>query len=146
MVCEGEIAVSIATSELLHHLIDSKDIKKFIDDYETEFLNVTCSEFLQNYIEQKHLSISSVCRNSGQGDYVYKVISGQRKPSRDVIAAIAVGMGITLDETQLLLRISKFAVLDPRDKRDSIIIYGIKEHKNIMELNELLYDMNAETL
>ena len=133
--------MAIDTTELLHKLSTAKDIKFFLNEYEQEFRSISFSEFLNDIIYDKELTPAEVAKKSGQGEYVYKVIRGERKPSRDVIIAIAVGMTLSLDETQLLLRIAKWAMLDPRDKRDSIIIYSIKEKHKIDQLNDLLFDM-----
>lgn len=138
--------MNIDTKELLHRLSESDDIKKFIDDNENEFINVKCTDFLNSILAQKCISIASVAKRSGQGDYVYKVLNGERRPSRDVLISIAFGMQLSLDETQLLLRISKNAILDPRDRRDSVIIYGIKEQLLVEKLNDLLFEMNFNTL
>ena len=138
--------MAIDTTELLHKLSTAKDIKFFLNEYEQEFRSISFSEFLNDIIYDKELTPAEVAKKSGQGEYVYKVIRGERKPSRDVIIAIAVGMTLSLDETQLLLRIAKWAMLDPRDKRDSIIIYYIKEKHTIDQLNDLLFDMEQQTL
>lgn len=138
--------MAIDTTELLHKLSTAKDIKFFLNEYEQEFRSISFSEFLNDIIYDKELTPAEVAKKSGQGEYVYKVIRGERKPSRDVIIAIAVGMTLSLDETQLLLRIAKWAMLDPRDKRDSIIIYSIKEKHTIDQLNDLLFDMEQQTL
>lgn len=138
--------MAIDTTELLHKLSTAKDIKFFLNEYKQEFRSISFSEFLNDIIYDKELTPAEVAKKSGQGEYVYKVIRGERKPSRDVIIAIAVGMTLSLDETQLLLRIAKWAMLDPRDKRDSIIIYSIKEKHTIDQLNDLLFDMEQQTL
>ena len=138
--------MAIDTTELLHKLSTAKDIKFFLNEYEQEFRSISFSEFLNDIIYDKELTPAEVAKKSGQGEYVYKVIRGERKPSRDVTIAIAVGMTLSLDETQLLLRIAKWAMLDPRDKRDSIIIYSIKEKHTIDQLNDLLFDMEQQTL
>lgn len=134
------------TTQLLHKLSESKDVKKFIEEYESEFRCISCSDFINDVLAQKDLSVAKVAKESGQGEYAYKVIRGERKPSRDVLITIAIGLELNLDETQLLLRIAKWAILDPRDKRDSIIIYGINERKTVEQLNDLLYDMEQQTL
>lgn len=138
--------MNIDTKELLHRLTTSNDIKGFIDNNENEFINIKYTDFLNSVLAQKDISIASVAKKSGQGDYVYKVLNGERKPSRDVLISIAFGMQLSLDETQLLLRISKNAMLDPRDKRDSIIIYAINEQFPADKLNELLFEMKFSTL
>ena len=124
--------MSLNTTQLLNKLSNAKDIKAFIIEYEQEFRNITWQEFLSNIIGEKKISSSDVAKRSGQGAYVYKVIRGERKPSRDVCIAMSIGMGLTLDETQLLLRVFKWAVLDPRDRRDYIIMYSLKEKHTIL--------------
>ena len=138
--------MSLNTTQLLNKLSNAKDIKAFIIEYEQEFRNITWQEFLSNIIGEKKISSSDVAKRSGQGEYVDKVIRGERKPSRDVCIAMSIGMGLTLDETQLLLRVFKWAVLDPRDRRDSIIMYSLKEKHSIEQTNDLLYDMEQQTL
>lgn len=138
--------MSLNTTQLLNKLSTATDIKAFVSEHEQEFRNITWQEFLNDIIREKNISPTDVAKRSGQGEYVYKVIRGERKPSRDVCIAMSMGMNLTLDETQLLLRVFKWAMLDPRDKRDSIIIYSIKEGHSIEQANDLLYDMEQQTL
>lgn len=134
------------TTELLNKLQQTTDIKSFLSQYEHEYLTYSVSTLLGELAEQKKLSVATIARQSGQGEYVYKVFRGERKPSRDIVISIAIGMTLTLAETQLFLRVAKFSALDPRDKRDSVIIYGIKEALPIEKLNDLLYEMQELTL
>ena len=46
-------------------------------------------------------------------------------------------MKLSLEETQLLLRISKFAILDSRNKRDSVIIYGLTHNLTVFETDDI---------
>lgn len=138
--------MSLNTTQLLNKLSSATDIKAFISEYEQEFRSITWQEFLNDIIREKAISSTDVAKRSGQGEYVYKVIRGERKPSRDVCIAMSIGMALTLDETQLLLRVFKWAILDPRDKRDSIIMYSLKEKHTIDQTNDLLYDMEQQTL
>jgi len=55
-------------------------------------------------------------------------------------------MQLNLDEIQTALRIAKFALLYPKDERDSILIYGIAHQKSVPEINELLYDHQLKCL
>ena len=101
---------------------------------------------MTDIINEKKIYSADIAKRSGQGEYVYKIIRGERKPSRDVCIAMSIGMGLSLDESQLLLRIFKWAILDPRDKRDSIIMYSIKEKRSIEQTNDLLDDMEQQAL
>ena len=138
--------MNISTTELLNRLKKSDDLAKFIEDNKNEFSELSCTELLNEMLVDKKTSLARVAKASGQGDYVYKVFQGKRKPSRDIVIAIAVGMELSIDETQLLLRISKLAALDPRDKRDSAILYGLKEQLDINRINDLLFELNEATL
>ena len=137
--------MNISTTELLNRLTQTSDINTFVDEYEKEFMTLSGTEFLNELLTDKKLSMAEIVKRSGQSDYVYKVFRGERKPSRDILIAIAVGMGLSVDEMQLLLRVSKLAALDPRDRRDSVIIYGLKEELEIAKINDLLYELDEPT-
>ena len=55
-------------------------------------------------------------------------------------------MHLSLDEIQMLLRVAKFASLDPRDRRDSIILYALNSDFMIEKINELLEEMGENIL
>jgi len=138
--------MSIDTGELINKLSKSKDIHHFLAEYENEFFDLQAMDFLNQMLTVKKMSVAEVSKKSGQGEYVYKVFRGERKASRDILIAISVGMQLELNEAQLLLRLSKVAVLDPRDKRDSIILYSLKEKLEISSLNDLLFELGEVTL
>lgn len=138
--------MNIDTKQLLNKISQAKDMHQFIEQYEEEFLCITPLEYLKEILAQKNMTPSEVAKRSGQGEYVYKVFRGERKPSRDVLIAIGIGMQLTVDEVQLLLRSARFARLDPRNKRDSIILYSFKEKQTIEQINDLLYEFRQPTL
>ena len=92
------------------------------------------------------MKIGTIATTSSLGDYVYKVFNGTRNPNRDVYIAIGIAMKLTYNEIQLLLRIAKYLVLDPRDRRDSIFIYAISKKLTVMETNEILFDLGEKIL
>ena len=138
--------MKIDTNELLNKLTQSTDIESFFNEYNSEFITLKPIDYLCELLKEKDISITQIANRSGQGEYVYKVFKGERKPSRDVVISISIGMGLTVEETQLLLRISKLAILDPRDRRDSVILYSLKESHDINQINDLLYEMKEQTL
>ena len=134
--------MSLETKELLNKLLNENDISAFLADNEDEFINIDLTGFINDVLAQKDLKLSEVVKNSGQSGYVYKVINGVRKPSRNVLLGIAIGMKLSVNETQFLLRIAKQATLDPIDKRDSVLIFAIKSEYDITQTNKLLGEMN----
>lgn len=138
--------MSIETKELINRILQEKDISTYLEKYENELITISPAELLNTYISQKDMKVSEVAKASGQGEYVYKVFNGERKPSRDILIAISFGLKLSMDEVQLLLRVFGYAMLDPRNKKDSIIIYSIKSKKSVEELNDLLFDNNEEQI
>lgn len=138
--------MNIETQELLNRLETEDDIARFFKENEGEFLTIDLRELLNELVVRKELKLSEVVRKSGQGDYVYKVFNGDRKPSRDILIGIAIGMKLTFKETQFLMRIAKQAALDPRDRRDSILIYSINSGLEYAKVNDLLSEMNEKTI
>lgn len=117
----------------------------YLDENENELINETTQSYLTKLIEEKQLKVADVAQKSAQGDYVYKVFQGARKPSRDILIAIAFGMSLGLEETQRLLRIAGVARLDPRNRRDSVVIYAVSKNLRIEDLNDILYDFSEAT-
>lgn len=134
------------TQELLDGLKNADDIKAFLDSHEQDFLSQSLVDCLNELMTEKNMTVAQVAKNSGIGEYVYKIFNGERKSKRDTLIAISFGMSLTFEETQLLLRIAKFAVLDSRDRRDGIIIYALTHNLNIFECDDLLNNDNLITL
>lgn len=134
------------TEELLSLIQDSENIEYYLKENEEELQNVTLDCYLNRLMEEKHLKIADVMKRSQQSDYVYKVFKNQRKASRDILIAIALGMTCNLKETQTLLRIASMARLDPRNRKDAVLIYAVLHQYTITQVNEVLYDLQESLL
>lgn len=134
------------TQKLLEGLKNADDIKTFLDLHEQEFLSQTLTDYLNELMTDKNITVAKIAKNSGIGEYVYKIFSGERRATRDVLISVAFGMELSIEETQLLLRIAKFAVLDSRERRDSVIIYALSHDMTVFECDDLLNDNNLITL
>jgi len=78
--------------------------------------------------------------------YVYQIFLGKKYPSRDKVIALAFGLGLDAEETQMLLKQAGYRELYPRDPRDTLLLYAISQKMTIIDTNELLYDHNIEVL
>ncbi len=135
------------TDELMNELLSSNNINLYLNENEQHFVNLTISEFLNEYVNTKNLVKSQIFKDSEMNEiYGYQIFSGSRTPSRDKLIALCIGMGMTVDEVQVTLKISGFAVLYPKIKRDSIIIHGISLRQKVFEINNTLYNNSEETL
>ena len=78
--------------------------------------------------------------------YLHQVFSGRRKPSRDRLLCLCIGLEATLEETQQLLKRATYAQLYPKVKRDAIISHGILHKTSLTEINDKLFSENEKTL
>lgn len=139
--------IKIPTEELLKNLLKSNNIEKYIKENEEHFIDLTISQFLSEYISAKGLKKSTVIKNAEISEiFGFQVLSGTRNPSRNTLLSLCISSKMTLDEVQATLKIAEFAPLYPKSKRDSVIILGITNGKNVCQINNELYDNNEETL
>ncbi len=134
------------TEELLSLIQNSDNIEFYLQENNDELHNLTLDTYLNDLIEEKQMKIADVMNRSQQSDYVYKVFKNQRKASRNILIAIALGMNCSLEEMQKLLRIASMARLDPRNQRDAVLIYAILHELTVPQVNEILYDMDEVLL
>lgn len=106
------------------------------------------SEYLCDLITEKNLKKADVIRKSELNEnYAYQLFSGLKKsPARDKLICLSIGMNLTLNETNSVLKLAGLSPLYPRVKRDSIIIIGFNENKSVIEINEMLFENGEETM
>ena len=78
--------------------------------------------------------------------YVYQIFSGEKTPSRDKLIATAFGLGLSDEETQTLLKLSKNRELYARDQRDAVILFALQRNQSIFEANNLLFEHGFSVL
>ena len=136
----------IGKAKLFLQLYEEKNISTYIQKNKNVFYNRDAVVYLRELQKAKGLTKAQIAKLSGQGNYVYKIFNGNKTPSRSVLICVGIGMGASIHEIQRLLEYSKFAPLDPRDKSDAIVIFGILNNMKIEQINELLYQNKEATL
>lgn len=136
------------TEKLLEELKSYADFGEFYRENKELVASVTLSDFLNELIEKKHLNKADIVANSEMSEvYVYQIISGIKpNPKRKKLLCIAFGMNLTLDETQLLLKKTGYAPLYAKNPFDAVIIYGLSKGLGIVDVNNLLFEYDQETL
>lgn len=136
----------IGTSALLNRLFESPDIAAFLKDgahidkppqFHT-FITALCSQAGQ--IPEQVIRRSAIDRTYG-----HQLFNGTRRPSRDKVLQLAFGFGLTVDETQELLRIAQKTALYPRIRRDAVILYCLNRGLSVLETQNTLQGL-GETL
>lgn len=131
------------TDELFEELKIQPDVEQFLAENQTEF-TVPLHEYLNKILQEKKLSKKDVV-NSVNFDkkHAYHIFSGNKKPSRKKLLAIARAINLNLDETQYLLRYGGFAILYPRNPYDAVIISATENNLTLAE-TELLLEQLGE--
>jgi len=134
-------------TSLLLEVLQKKNNYEEVVNTKLTFINSTLSEYLNELIETKNLKKADVISESGvERTYAYQIFSGKKTPARDKLLALAIGMKLTFDEVQNLLKVNGYAQLYPKNKRDNIIIFALYKGQNMLELNDNLFTMGEDVI
>lgn len=135
------------TGDLNQELMEQPDIDSYLKENQELFTEEDVRDLFAALFDRTSLSKAALARKAGMSEvYLHQVFSGRRKPSRDRLLCLCVGLDATLDETQRLLRLSTYAQLYPKVRRDAIISHGILHHASLSEINDKLFSENEKTL
>lgn len=135
------------TDALLDALREAETIEVFARQNAGEYIDIGIHDYLERLLEEKDMKKADVIAASNlHRIYAYQIFSGVKQPSRDKLLALAVGMRLSLEECQRLLRVAGLGALYVKHRRDSVIIFGLIRGLGLMEINDLLYAMEESLL
>lgn len=128
-----------STDELNHQIKNATDLDDYLLRNRKHMLSGSLHEYLETLLAEKKIGKPDVIKGSLlDRSYVYQIFSGERKPSRDKLIALAFGMGLNVEETQKMLKLSGNRELYARDERDAAILFALLHSRTIDEANDLL--------
>ncbi len=99
----------------------------------------TIAGVINEFLGQKNMTVDTLAGRSGiDPSTIFRIMSKQRNPSRNVLIRMALALGLTLEETQVLLKSGNCAALSAGSPRDLILMDGIINKKYYTDLNEIL--------
>ena len=135
------------TSEIVKELGLCPDFQTFYSENKEYMVRADLSELLGELMDRKGLQKTDVIKNAEMSEvYVYQILSGIRVPERKKLLCVAVAMGLDIDEVQQLLKSAGYPQLYVKKPFDSIVLYGFCKRLSVIEINELLYKYELETL
>lgn len=135
------------TSKIVEELGLFPDFNTFYNENKDYMISSTLSEMLEKLLVDKNLKKSQVIKNAEISEvYAYQIFSGLRIPERKKLLCLAVSMSLNIDEVQTLLKCAGYSPLYVKLPFDSIILYGICQNLSVVEINELLFEYDLETL
>jgi len=136
-----------ATEKFMVDLLSSEDFERFYEDNVHNIRVPALSEYLSELCEQKNIKPRGLIKGLDiERSFGYKIFSGNRRLSRDNALKLALGLGLTVDETQKLLTVSKNSPLYPRIPRDAAILYCISHGFGYAKTQESLFDWGMTVL
>lgn len=135
------------TGDLCKALMRESNIDTYIKKHKGRFIDRSLPKLLTAFYTDRNISKAELARRSKMSVvYLHQLFGGQRKPSRDKLLCLAVGMGLDLWQTQQLLKEAAFVQLDKTLRRDAVICYGIANHISLDIINVALLEEKEKTL
>ena len=127
------------------NLLDIKDID--IHD----LINITelpeIHSVLNSYMGKRDIGTAALFERAGLNRaYGFKVMNGQRLPSRDVLLRLAFVLQLDIEQTQYLLKCAEEAPLSGKRQRDIVILKMLHEKVDLMDAEDLLVELDLEPL
>lgn len=134
------------TTKLIKDLYNI-ELEEYLDKYNQSFDFIAIDKYLCYLIEQSKLSKHKVIQKTNINKfYAYQILNGTKRPIRNKVLTFVFALELDLDDAQKMLKCCDYAILNPRKKRDSIIIYCIIHKTSLMDTNIILYDNEMDLL
>ena len=136
-----------STSDLTEALMRAPTVDDYLRENRAELTGRELTDLLSPLLRGSGLSKASIARAAGMSDvYFHQIFSGRRRPTRDRLLCLCIALHATREETRALLRRNGCAPLDPRDRRDAIVLYGLIRGQDLDALNDELFTHGEKAL
>ncbi|MDD4311571.1 MAG: hypothetical protein PHW41_03730 [Eubacteriales bacterium] len=138
---------ALTTTALFALLEKSQSLETFFIDHGDELPSISLPDYLNFLLERHQMTKQAVIRAANlERSNGYQIFNGYRTPRRNALLRIALGMYLTLDETQYLLKLALRGELYPRNRRDAAVIYCIQHRFNLIDTELMLEQLGEEML
>ncbi len=104
-------------------------------------------DYLYELMTKKNCTAKDVIQRTGiERSYYYHILSGNRKPGRNMVIRIGLCLCITLQEMNQLLRMAGYAELYVKKQWDAAVVFAVTHQYTMEQTNELLQESGLEPL
>ena len=129
----------VNTNTMLRQLFRTNNLDLYFRNYEDEMQAPDFCRLLKELCLEKKLSPAQVIDQSQiERTYGHQLFNGTRSPSRDKVLQLALGAGLSVPDTQKLLRAAGKSPLYPKLKRDAVILFGLQKGYSILAVQDAL--------
>lgn len=124
-----------------------KSFEDFWNHNKENIIQNPLPKYLFELLEAKGLSRADVIVKTGLDKaYAYQIFAGIRNPSRDKLIIIALGIKLSEDETQELLKLAGHRELWVKDERDALILFAIRHRLSLVDVHTELEHYGLDPL
>lgn len=135
------------TEEIVKQLQLSPDFQSFYEENKEYMVDKSLAQLLEQLLQATGISKAKAIKNAEMSEvYGYHIFAGSRVPERGKVLALAIGMGLKLEQVQQLLKAAGYSALYVKRPFDSVVLYGIFKKMTVAQINELLYEYGMDTL
>lgn len=135
------------TSKIIEELALCPDFQTFYEENQDHMVTESLADMLNALVDEHGLSKATIIRRSEISEsYAYQIFSGLRIPDRKRLISLAMGMDLSSDTVQQVLKCAGYPPLYAKRPFDSIVLYGLHKKLPVSELNELLLQYGQEML
>lgn len=135
------------TARMWNQLMRAATLESFLDRNAENFIQPSLPEYLSIKLAEYNILRSRVIEGANiEAAFGHQIFRGVRHPSRDKILQIALGFPLRVDEAQLALMMANKRCLNPRIRRDAIIIFHLNNRIPLPELQVKLSELKMPIL
>jgi len=120
-------------------LLEAPDFDAFLEDNAAQMVTPRLCYYLAGLCQNKGRTAGQVIRQAGLArTYGHQIFNGTRRPSRDKLIQICFGLGLNVEEAQVLLKMAEKSPLYPKLLRDAAIMRCLHDGRTVLQIQELL--------
>ena len=134
-------------SDVLSTVRTEKNLEKFLEQETVSENYKSFLDYFRSLPQVKALSDRELIDRSGiERSYYYQIMNGRRTPGRDKLLRLAIGAGLSVDETNRMLELAGHAPLYPKNRRDIILSVALNQSASVTDADLLLYKYEEKPL
>jgi len=131
-----------STREIERRLYAASDFSLFLEENAEGMRTPQVCYLLAELCRKRGLKPVEVIRRAGlDRTYGHQLFNGTRKPSRDKLIQLAFGLGLSVEETQALMKTAQKSTLYPKIMRDAVIMRCLHDGKPIDDAQAILIEL-----
>lgn len=127
------------TDELLKELENTESFERYVEANRTQFVKETVGDRLDRLIAERHVKKTSVFSKAEISSvYGYQILADTRRPARDRIIQLLIGLDLDVNEIQQFLKSTEYAPLYAKNARDAALLFCLMNRYSVIQINDFL--------